>query len=541
MITDDTKFKMAALPVGDAWKRGDEEAISQIHDCYCPNCGGGKGRTLVLPTKVPGFREIIIMSLTCADCGFRNSEVSFGGTIQPQGSTITLTLENPEDLNRQVLKSDSTTAKLPSLDLDIPPSTQKGVVTTVEGMLSRVAENLIERQPDRLRMGDVDNFYRCKAVIDKIQRIIGKTDDDDLEDCSDGLHPSPFPFHLILDDPAGNASIENLQAPQADPQLETVNYDRTPNQDMSLGLQPSTSAIRDGAINDDNPRHKNERNTSSKIDISMEQDIGRHETMKFPTTCPQCQHPSETKVCVIDIPHFKEVVIMSLACENCGFKSNEIKGGGAIPKCGSKIALTVSIPEDLEREVLKSDSAGIQIPDLELELLEGGLDGVYTTVEGLLNKMRERLEEANPFSSGDSILKQHRDNDGGGFSAPDSTNARYIGFLGDIKRMANGDMFPFTLIITDPLANSFIGPIPKDALALALQAEKEDSHVCYDRYEDPRVEIQEIERSHEQNEVLGLNDMKTEGYGNGVYYGTDRLDDVDGRRQVVKTGRDHPL
>ena len=37
------------------------------------------------------------------------------------------------------------------------------------------------------------------------------------------------------------------------------------------------------------------------------------------------------QMCVTDIPHFKEVIIMTLNCEECGYRSNEIKGGGAIP------------------------------------------------------------------------------------------------------------------------------------------------------------------------------------------------------------------
>jgi zinc finger protein len=117
---------------------------------------------------------------------------------------------------------------------------------------------------------------------------------------------------------------------------------------------------------------------------------------------------------------------MSMVCEQCGFKSNEIKGGGAIPKFGTRITLTIRGPEDLGREVLKSDTAGIAIPELELELQEGGLDGVYSTVEGLLKKMKDRLESANPFGSGDSAKKQHLTNDGGDFLP---SRWRYMGFL----------------------------------------------------------------------------------------------------------------
>jgi C4-type Zn-finger protein len=56
---------MAALPLGEDWKRGDEQDIYEIRECYCPNCGGGNAVTIMLPTKVPLFREIIVMSLAC--------------------------------------------------------------------------------------------------------------------------------------------------------------------------------------------------------------------------------------------------------------------------------------------------------------------------------------------------------------------------------------------------------------------------------------------------------------------------------------------
>jgi hypothetical protein len=107
--------------------------------------------------------------------------------------------------------------------------------------------------------------------------------------------------------------------------------------------------------------------------------------------------------------------------------------------------------------------------------------------------------------------------------------------------MAEARAFPFTLIICDPLANSFIGPIPKHAIALSLQAEEEDSKACYDAYLDPGMLIEEFERTYDQNEMLGLNDIKTEGYGHGKYYGTDHMqDDPDRIRRIDIRGPDHP-
>lgn len=536
---------MATLPVGDDWQKGNEEDLTEIHNCYCPNCANGNGTTLLLPTKIPGFREIIIATLTCPDCGFRNSEVSFGGEIQPQGQILTLTIQNSNDLNRQVLKSDSTTLKLPTLnDLEIPSNTQKGVITTVEGILARTKENLSTLQQERLLFGDLDNFRRCQDVIDKVKRIIYDGQDDDEERCSDREDPV-FPFDVILDDPAGNAFVENPFFPDPDPQLTFVHYDRTPTQDMQLGLQPSKEAIHQGTIDDDNPKHKSIVNDSSRYEVYMDDartDIGRQESLLFPTTCSNCYRPAETKMCVTDIPHFKECIIMSLVCDHCGYKSNEIKGGGAIPKYGSKIVLSVTSEDDLLREILKSDTAGMEIPELELKLDEGGgAGGLYTTAEGLLKKTRETLEVSNPFGCGDSAVKQHISNDGGDFSLPNPNHTRYLSLLDKIKDMALGRAFPFTLVLCDPLGNSFIGPVPKDAIRLGLQAEKEGSKACYETYVDSGMTIHEFKRTHQQNEMLGLNDIKTEGYGHGEYYGTDQMQDVPDRikRRDIR-GPDHP-
>ena len=506
----------------------------------------------MLPTKVPSFREIIVMNLVCDDCGFRSSEVNFGGELQAQGQKLELTVVTPQDLNRQMVKSDSASLFIPKLEFEIPPSAQRGVVSTIEGVLQKAADNLEELQPERLRLGDVDNFHRCHAVIESLRQMSGnqsaeeETTDEDTQ---------PFePFQLILDDPAGNSFIENPLAPLNDPNLKVERYIRTPNQDMALGLQPSEQAIQDSKIDDSNPQHKNPVNVSKdqhRMDpltssgMGNSQHVGRQEVMVFPSTCPNCHAPTDTKMCVTDVPHFKEVIIMSMVCDSCGFKSNEIKGGGAIPKYGCKITVDLKTQDDLSREVLKSDTAGVAIPELELELSEGGLDGLYTTIEGLLEKMHERLLMANPFESGDSAVKQHISNDGGEFSSPSPSYQRYQSFLAKLKDMASGKVFPFTLVISDPLANSFVGPPGTDAASLARQAEEEGNNSCYDKYVDTGMEIEEYQRTEEQNESLGLNDIKTENYQESNdpkgYYGTDQMEELPDRiRRVDLRGPDHP-
>lgn len=539
-----------SLPVGDAWVKADEDQLNIIHDCYCPNCQGTKAITRMLPTKVPLFRELIVMALDCPECHFRNSEISFGGEIQEKGVRYTLDVTGAEDMNRQLVKSDSASLMIPVLDIEVPPNTQKGTISTVEGFLKRIAENLEELQPERLKLGDLDNFHRCHEVIEKIKKITGN-DEGDEDDQSEDNSEILTQFKIILDDPAGNSFVENPYVPKSDPNLIKESYIRTATQDMSLGLQPSQQARKDGTIDDQNPLHKNVA-SGAKRDVhniehfekekekERKQNVGRREALSFPTPCPNCTKPCETKMCVTDIPHFKEVIIMSLMCDSCGYKSNEVKGGGGIPAFGTKCTVIINTAEDMGREVLKSDTAGVAIPELELELDEGSLNGMYTTVEGLMQKLYDNLVEANPF--GDSKAKHHLNNDGCEFSGPTPTQVKYQQFLDKLKACGKGQMLPFSLVIDDPLSNSFIGPVPKDALALALQAEEENSNACFENYVDDFLTIEEYTRSADQDEILGIADMKTEFYvGQQEQYGTDAFEDLPDRLKCpVQRGPDHP-
>mmetsp|Transcript_12023 Transcript_12023/g.17620 ORF Transcript_12023/g.17620 Transcript_12023/m.17620 type:complete len:297 (-) Transcript_12023:2076-2966(-) len=246
------------------------------------------------------------------------------------------------------------------------------------------------------------------------------------------------------------------------------------------------------------------------------QDINEREVMKFLSCCPYCHNQTENNMCLTHIPHFKEVIIMSLLCESCGFKSNEIKSGGSISEFGTKITLRVKCMEDLAREVLKSDTAGLSIPELDLKVTEGSLGGCYTTIEGLLNKIYCQLKLVYPLGISDASKKQHLNNDIAGKSEPSSSNTLFCKFLQRLKSLANGESFPFSIIISDPLSNSFISPLPKDVLALCKQA-KEDNRSCYNNFVDKGIELEEFKRSYDQNEILGINDINTENYKKRVF------------------------
>lgn len=66
------------------------------------------------------------------------------------------------------------------------------------------------------------------------------------------------------------------------------------------------------------------------------------------------------------------------------------------------ITLNVQRDDDLKRDLFKSETCYVAIPEVELQLDYGTLGGVYTTVEGLLEKIHRHLHDHTPFIDSDS-------------------------------------------------------------------------------------------------------------------------------------------
>ena len=88
---------------------------------------------------------------------------------------------------------------------------------------------------------------------------------------------------------------------------------------------------------------------------------------------------------------------MAFICDYCGYRNSEIKEGGGISEKAKKITLKCTEPEDLNRDLFKSDTAKFTIAELGFDMESGSLGSCYTTVEGLLSKLVEELRENNPF------------------------------------------------------------------------------------------------------------------------------------------------
>lgn len=219
-----------------------------------------------------------------------------------------------------------------------------------------------------------------EALYLQIKHIIEK-----LQDCIDGKTS----FTVILDDPAGNSYIESLDAPNLDAKLDLSVYMRTRAQERAMGLSVPeeeegevaeevvtvpmpkdqqaehskqqhweaglTAADKTVATEEKNEetKHQEDKKVESDSEEEEEDDGVLPDVLSFPANCSSCNAPSDTKMHILDIPHFKEVIIMSTTCDECGYKSNEVKAGGPVSEFGKRIILKIEDTEDMSRDILK--------------------------------------------------------------------------------------------------------------------------------------------------------------------------------------------
>ena len=464
---------------GQAEGHEPEHRVTEEIESLCMNCHEN-GITRLLLTRIPFFREIVIMSFSCSHCGFQNNEIQSAGQIQEKGAKYALRVELEQDLQRQVVKSDTAVFRIEDLDLEIPPG--KGQYTNVEGVVSGVRQDLQSNQEERMR--------QMPEVGEKVAGVIAT-----LTDMAEGRR---LPFMVSVDDPSGNSWIEP-KPPDPVGKWAKSEYNRTPQQNAVLGLGDEVPYPSEGQTSEIRPEyHATDMVPSTPADGTAtsnnvdDEEIVEDQVYSFPASCPGCTRPCTTNMKMVNIPHFKQVVIMSTVCEHCGYRSNEVKTGGEVPEKGRRITLKVRRREDLTRDILKSESAVLACPELQLRVEPGTMGGRFTTVEGILTQIRRDLRaQAFDLEDGDTEILS-----GAGDSMTAESRQTWDAFFASLTAAIEGRR-EFTLVLEDPLASSYLqsftAPEP-----------------------DPQIEVEDYERTEQEEEDLGLKDIKTEGYEEDV-------------------------
>ncbi|EEQ30081.1 nucleolar zinc-finger protein [Microsporum canis] len=419
-------------------------------ESMCMNCHNN-GSTKFLLIKIPFFRDVLLESFDCPHCNFKNNSIKAAGEIQEHGTKYTLEIHDKRDFDRQVVKGDSSIFRLETLGIEMPAG--EGQLTNIEGMLTKIQTQLESEQPQR-KIADPALFQALEDILQRLAKMIsGET----------------FPFTVTLEDATGNSWISPAPYDEGN-RYKRQEFQRTKEQNEALGI----------GIGGENEGPAAVLSTGDPNDL----DIVDGNMYSLPTNCPGCMKPCVVNMQKVNIPHFKEVFIWGTVCDHCGYRTSDVKTGGAIPEKGKRIKLRVETIEDLSRDILKSETCVLKSDDLGLSVQPGTLGGRFTTVEGLLTQIRDQLHEQ-IFDFGDEDLAP-------GDSMALSEKERWEQFFSKIDAAIKGDK-KFTIILEDPCANSYVQNL-------------------YLPEPDPQLEEEDYTRTEEEEEDLGLKDMKTEGY-----------------------------
>lgn len=401
------------------------------------------------------------MSFYCDHCHFKNTEIQPAGVIQEQGSRYTFKSTKSDDLQRQVVKSDTAILRIEDSGIEIQPG--RGRLTNVEGILASVLKDLEAGQKER-EESDPETYEKIEILVQYLGKLINGAN-----------------FTITLDDPAGNSWIEpNFSVAEARDIYHHTQYPRTHEQNAALGLGEAHGNGNDGV-----------GLASSEIEgLSGLEDLNLLEgqALDLPVECPGCTKPAHYLVQMISIPHFQQVYLMATKCEVCGYHDSECKTGGEVPAKGKRTWLSVKGPADLQRDILKSSTCLLQVKECGLEVMPGTMGGRFTTVEGLLTQVRDDLR-GNVFGSD----PQEDVSD----SMPSAQTRRWRDLFAQIDKAIKGEV-EYTILMQDPLAGSYCQTFGEPG-------------------EDEQVREEEYERTAEEEDDLGLADMKTHLNDEGVY------------------------
>ena len=436
--------------------------VSSSSPLYYPKLIKFQGVTRIAIIHIPFFKQVLLESFSCDHCGFKNTSVKSAGEIQEKGTKYTFRIENENDFQRQIVRGESSVFRIEDIDLEAPRG--PGQLTNLESIFSKILIDLESDQPGR----KTENPTLHNALDAIIQKLIKM-----LSGCA-------FPITVSLDDPSGNSFIEPSPDDKNSKYVRT-DFSRTHEQNVALGIAVDEDEDKD---TEDKANGEAEEGADTMDGV----DIVDGQIYEIPAECPACGKACTVNMKKVHVPHFKEVIIMATVCEHCGYRTNDVKTGGEIPEKGQRITLRIERVEDLSRDILKSETCSLKSPELDLEVQPGTLGGRFTTVEGLLTQVRDQL-----YGQIFDIEEAGVEGLAGGDSMAATTKERWNSFFERLNSAIRCEM-RFSIILEDPLASSYVGPCGKEI------------------EEDTQITKQDYERTAEEMEDLGLNDMKTETY-----------------------------
>ncbi|NVM03815.1 MAG: ZPR1 zinc finger domain-containing protein [Candidatus Helarchaeota archaeon] len=152
--------------------------------------------------------------------------------------------------------------------------------------------------------------------------------------------------------------------------------------------------------------------------------------------CPICKSQIQTHYKTHDIPYFGEIIFLTLICQNCGYKRNDLFS--VYEKEPKRYIFKFTDDSDLTIKVVRSGSCTIKIPEFGT-IIEPGVEseGYITNIEGVLVRVNDVLVTLEKDSHDEATLN------------------RILELKNKLNEAKEGKL-TFTLILEDPTGNSAI-------------------------------------------------------------------------------------
>ncbi|OYT45142.1 hypothetical protein B6U90_03995 [Thermoplasmatales archaeon ex4484_6] len=169
----------------------------------------------------------------------------------------------------------------------------------------------------------------------------------------------------------------------------------------------------------------------------------------FRILCPACSE-GELRVTSeeMEIPHFGSVLISTIKCSSCGFRSVDVIPVETRPP--SRYIARIDDEKDLMLRVIRSGTGILRIPEFGLRISPGTVqEGYISNVEGVLERITGILEQIRndltnyPEEFPDSPIRLENTN-------------KLIERISDIREGRFPEDSSITLILEDPMGNSAI-------------------------------------------------------------------------------------
>ena len=153
---------------------------------HCPCCDSENMITNQTEYNIDHFGSVLLSVTICPKCGYRHTDILSLERREP--TLIQARIDSLADLDIKVIKSGTSTVKLPEFGASITPGpNSEGFITNVEGVLEKVADALTfmlsSAEPERVRHGE--------NILKQIRRA----------------RESDPHFTIIIEDPLGNSGL----------------------------------------------------------------------------------------------------------------------------------------------------------------------------------------------------------------------------------------------------------------------------------------------------------------------------------------------